>query len=112
MRTSRSQLAATGGPPAAPAGVSEPDDPPPGWFERIILPAIVVTYAVGMPVWSFGRVLAAPHQPAAALAAGLATACSVVLQAWLLVPLTQGRPPAMRAGSSRPSRASTPLPFR
>jgi two-component system sensor histidine kinase DesK len=89
----RSRLAAMGDPPAAPAGISGPDDAPPGLFERIILPAIVVTYAVGIPVWSFGRVLAAPHQPGAALAAGLATACSVVLQAWLLVPLTQGRRP-------------------
>jgi two-component system, NarL family, sensor histidine kinase DesK len=68
-----------------------------GRFERIVIPAIVVTYAVGMPVWSFGRVLAGPHRPIAALAAAGATACSVALQLWLLVPAARARRPR-RAG--------------
>lgn len=77
-----------GRPGAAAAPAQRPD-----WFEQIALPAIIVTYAVGMPVWSYGRVLDAPHRPSAALIGGLATVCSVVLQLWLLVPLTRGRRP-------------------
>lgn len=42
-----------------------------GRFERVLLPAIVGIYAVGMPVWSFGRVLDGPHRPGEAVAAGL-----------------------------------------
>jgi two-component system, NarL family, sensor histidine kinase DesK len=66
-------------------------DRPEGWFERIVLPAIVVTYAVGMPVWSCGRVLDGPHRLSAGVAAALAAACSVVLQLLLLVPAARGR---------------------
>jgi two-component system sensor histidine kinase DesK len=79
--------------PGARAAAAGPDDRPPGRFERIVLPAIVVTYAVGMPVWSFGRVLAGPHRPGAAVAGALAAACSVVLQLWLLAPVARGRRP-------------------
>lgn len=64
-----------------------------GWFERIVLPAIVVTYAVGMPLWSYGRVLAGPHRPSSAVASLLAMVLSVVLQLWLLVPVARGRRP-------------------
>ena len=69
------------------------DDRSPGRFERIVIPAIVATYAVGMPVWSFGRVLAGPHRTGAVLAAGLAMAGSVVLQVWLLVTAARGQRP-------------------
>jgi signal transduction histidine kinase len=62
-------------------------------FERIFIPAIVVTYAVGMPVWSYGRVLVEPHRHSAAVAAAVAMACSVVLQLWLLVPMARGQRP-------------------
>ena len=94
MRTLRSRLAAAGALPAAAGpGASGADDRPQGRFERVVLPAIVVCYAVGMPVWSFGRVLDGPHRPAAAAAAGLAMACSVVLQLWLLVPAARARRP-------------------
>ena len=92
MRTWRGWLAA-GGVPAAWAGTAGTDDRPQGRFERIVLPAIVVTYAVGIPVWSCGRVLAGPHRPGAGVAAVLAAACSVVLQLWLLVPAARGRRP-------------------
>jgi len=74
-------------------GQTPDDQPQGGGFERIVIPAIVVTYAVGIPVWSFGRVLAGSHRPSAAVAAGLAMACSVVLQLWLLVPVAEGRRP-------------------
>jgi signal transduction histidine kinase len=93
MRTLRSRLAAAGGFLTGRNDVSRTDGVPQGLFERIVIPAIVVTYAVGMPVWSFGRVLAGPHRPSAAAAAGLAMACSVVLQLWLLVPAARGRRP-------------------
>jgi two-component system, NarL family, sensor histidine kinase DesK len=93
MTTLRSWRAAAGGFPAAGAPTSGTDDGPQGVFERIVIPAIVVTYAVGMPVWSFGRVLAGPHRPSAAGAGAAAMACSVVLQLWLLVPVARGRRP-------------------
>jgi two-component system sensor histidine kinase DesK len=63
------------------------------WFERIFIPAIAATYAVSMPVWSYGRVLAEPHQHSAAVAGAVAAACSVVLQVWLLVPMARGQRP-------------------
>jgi two-component system, NarL family, sensor histidine kinase DesK len=93
MRTLRSWLAAAGGIPAAVAGTSGTDDQAQGRFERIVISAIVVTYAAGMPVWSFGRVLAGPHRTSAAVAGGLAMACSVVLQLWLLAPAARARRP-------------------
>lgn len=62
-------------------------------FERIVVPIIVATYAVGIPLFSFGRVLAAPHGRGVAVAALLGTVCSVPLQWWLLVPAARGRRP-------------------
>lgn len=93
MRILRGRLAAAGRFPGALAGAPDAGGRPEGRFERVLLPAIVVIYAVGMPVWSFGRVLDGAHQPGAAMAAGLATACSVVLQLWLLVPAARARRP-------------------
>ncbi|HEX8007666.1 MAG TPA: histidine kinase dimerization/phosphoacceptor domain-containing protein [Trebonia sp.] len=52
-----------------------------------------MTYAVGLPVWSFGRLPASPHRPGAVVAAVLATACSIVVQLWLLVPAARARRP-------------------
>lgn len=62
-------------------------------FERIAVPIIVAAYAVGIPLFSFGRVLAAPHGVGAAAAALLGTGFSVPLQLWLLVPAAHGRRP-------------------
>src|SRR5579872_981955 len=98
MRTLRRRLEATHGFSAAGARGSGTGDEPPGLFERVVLPAIVVTYAVGMPVWSFGRVVAGPHRTDAAVAGAMAMACSVVLALWLLVPAARGRRPRHAGG--------------
>lgn len=88
MRIWRSWLPAPGGPgPAWPAGGRS------GWFERVLVPAIVAIFAVGEPVVSVARVLAAPHHASAAVAAVLAGACSVPLCLWLLLPAAQARRP-------------------
>lgn len=73
------------------SGATPPDAPAPGRFERIVLPAVVMTYALGMPIMGYGRVLAEPHRPIAAVAAAIATACSVPLQLWLLFPVARAR---------------------
>lgn len=57
-----------------------------GWFERVLIPAIVTVAAVGEPVLSVGRVLDGPHRSSAVVAAVLAAACSVPLGLWLLLP--------------------------
>jgi two-component system, NarL family, sensor histidine kinase DesK len=93
MRTVLGRLMARGARSPGSAGAPGADDRSPGWFELIVVPAIVATYAVGMPVWSFGRVLAGPHRTSAVIAAGLAMAGSVVLQLWLLVPAARGERP-------------------
>ncbi len=93
MRTLPGRLMAAGGGSAAGAGSARAGGRPRGRFERIVVPAIVVTYGVGMPVWCLARVFAEPHRPAAAVAATVATACSVVLQSWLLVPAARARRP-------------------
>ena len=62
-----------------------------GWFEWLLVPAIVVIYAVGEPLIGIGRVLSGPHGSRAAVAAVLAGACSVPLALRLLLPAAQAR---------------------
>jgi two-component system, NarL family, sensor histidine kinase DesK len=62
-------------------------------FDRVFVPAIVTVYAAAIPLWSLGHVLDVPHRPSAAIAASLATACSIPLQLWLLAPAAVGRRP-------------------
>jgi DNA-binding NarL/FixJ family response regulator len=83
-RTLRSRLPAPGGPAAG---------RPSGWFERLLVPSILVTYAVGEPLISIGRVLAGPHRPGAAVAAVLAAPWSVPLSLCLLLPAAKARRP-------------------
>ncbi|HEY2551563.1 MAG TPA: hypothetical protein VGI64_13390 [Streptosporangiaceae bacterium] len=91
MRTLRSQLAALRGTLTAGLDAAGRDGGLSGWFERLLVPAVVVIYGAGEPVLSVGRVLANPHRPAAAVAAVLAAACSVPLALWLLLPAAHGR---------------------
>lgn len=92
MRTLRDRLPAAGRSLLPLAGRGQASGPSPSRFERVFVPAVIVAYAaVGMPVWSFGRVLAAPHRPSVAVAAAFATACSIPLQLWLLVPAARAR---------------------
>jgi two-component system sensor histidine kinase DesK len=93
LRTLRKRLAATGELVTTRLAAGT-DDRSQGWFERIVVPAIVGIYAVGMPVWSFSRVLLWTHRPSAEAAATVAMVCSVVLQLWLLVPAARARRPA------------------
>ncbi|MBO0810138.1 MAG: hypothetical protein J2P32_17745 [Actinobacteria bacterium] len=94
LSTLRDRLAAAGGRVTVRPGAAGTDDRSQGWFERIVVPAIVGIYAVGMPVWSFSRVLLWAHRPGADAAASVAMACSVVLQLWLLIPAARARRPA------------------
>jgi two-component system sensor histidine kinase DesK len=57
----------------------------------VVVPVIIMIYAVGIPLWSLGRVLATPHRGSAAAAAVIATACCLPLQLWLLIPLARAR---------------------
>lgn len=93
MRLLRDLLPAPGGPAANGAGPAGPDEGPSGWFERIFLPAMLVSWAVGEPVVNVGRVLDGPHRADAAVAAVAAGGCSVPLYSWLLLPAARGRRP-------------------
>lgn len=89
----RDRLAAAGERVTARPGAAGTGDRARGRFERIVIPAIVGIYSVGMPVWSFSRVLIWTHRPSASAAASVAMVCSVVLQLWLLVPAARARRP-------------------
>ncbi|MBO0787730.1 MAG: hypothetical protein J2P33_16825 [Actinobacteria bacterium] len=92
LRTLRDRLAAAGRLVTVVPGTTGTGDRQQGWFERVFVPAIVVIFGVGEPLILLGRVLANPHRPSAAVAAGLGAACSVPLGLWLLLPAARGRP--------------------
>lgn len=83
---------------AAQRATTEPGGLPPSWFERILVPAMIIVYAVVTPFIGLGRMLSEPHRPVAAVAAAIATACSLPLQVWLLAPTARARRPRHALG--------------